>query len=292
MITTVVVPTHSHGPLLRYSIASALAQTEPVEVIIIGDGVTGETDRVARELEASDERVRYVDRPKDPRAGEAHRNAVLRELATGDVVCYLSDDDLWASDHVAVMRALLSEADFAHAPMAVVMPDGTIDVVACDLSIPYFRDAHLRGHNRIALSCGAHTTRAFRQLRHGWQTPPPESAGDLTMWQQFLGDNPLRCASSMVPTVLVFPSLSRRDRSLDQRVVELEGWWDRLRREGRRGEIGDAMLAAAMGKAMYGELRNTMWWKVHERVTGGPRRARATRVMSRTVRALRHGFRG
>ena len=59
---------------------------------MVGDGVEDDT-RTALEPFADDDRVRFFDLPKGPRHGELNRHETLRQ-ATGNIVCYLSDDDL------------------------------------------------------------------------------------------------------------------------------------------------------------------------------------------------------
>jgi glycosyltransferase involved in cell wall biosynthesis len=109
---TVLIPTHDHGPTLYYSVRSALAQSvENIEILIVGDGVPEPTREIVAELQR-DERVRFLDNPKGESRGELHRHTALQE-ARSEIVCYLSDDDLWLPDHIATMRQLLESADFA-----------------------------------------------------------------------------------------------------------------------------------------------------------------------------------
>src|SRR5262249_38790734 len=134
--TTVVVPTHDHGPTLRYSVASALAQTaSDLEVLIMGDGVDDTTRAVAGELAPEDARVKVLDCPKGARPGEEHRHTALLECDSR-VVCYLADDDLWLPDHVETMIALLDNADFAHASGLHATVDGGVDAWQGDLADP------------------------------------------------------------------------------------------------------------------------------------------------------------
>jgi len=109
---TVIVPTHDHGPTLRFALASALAQTvEDIEVLVIGDGVPDVTREIVDEVLRQDARVRFFDHPKGPRHGEPYRHEALGE-ARGDIVCYLCDDDLWLPQHVELVREALEGADF------------------------------------------------------------------------------------------------------------------------------------------------------------------------------------
>src|SRR5262245_396632 len=126
---TVIVPTFDHGPLLRLAIDSVRRQSEPrLQIFIIGDGATEATRTEAESLARTADRIRFVAFPKDASRGEPYRHIVLQE-AVGPIVCYLSDDDLWASDHVETMLDLLTGgrdgADIAMTLQVRVTPRGT-----------------------------------------------------------------------------------------------------------------------------------------------------------------------
>ena len=224
LAATVLVPTHDHGPTLLRSVRSALGQTvEDLEVFVVGDGVPDVTREVMDELTGSDARVKFFDNPKGPRHGELHRHAALQE-ARGEIVCYLSDDDLWLPGHVEEMRRLLGEADFANALPLWIEGDGRLHHLRIDLARPYFRELLLGGQSRIPLSCGAHTLALYRRLPAGWRTTPQDTFTDLYMWQQILHVPALRAVSGTVPTVLKFSSLARSGWSQEQRLAELDDW--------------------------------------------------------------------
>ena len=225
---TVLIPTHDHGPLLELSVRSALAQTvDRIEVLIVGDGATPETRAVAHRLTEVDPRVRYFDHPKSPRTGEAYRHELLMK-ARSRIVCYLSDDDLWLPNHLAVMSRLLEQAEFAHTQVVAVDPGGTVQPTAADLSRPFYRHKLLNGENRVPLTCAGHTLIAYRRLSHGWRSTPPGTPTDLYMWQQFLQNPDLLAVSSPEPTAVVFPSPQRRGWALADRLAEMSGWAARL----------------------------------------------------------------
>jgi glycosyltransferase involved in cell wall biosynthesis len=244
----VIVPTFDHGATLRYSVGSALRQTvRDIELVIVGDGMPDEAREVALELERSDERVRFVDNPKGETRGEAHRNAVLREV-TAPHVFYLSDDDLWLPEHLATMLAAfeVTGADFVHAAPLWRFGDGRWERPIVDLAQAPYRRLIFDGRNRVPLSCGAHTLEAYRRLPHGWRPAPPDQYTDAWMWRQFAEQDGMRFACSRLPTALSFPGSARPGWTNERRVAELADWSaildDPLRRLALHIELFEAEL--------------------------------------------------
>jgi len=253
-VATILIPTHDHGPTLRASVASALAQTCPVEVFIIGDGVPRETRSILAEFAQTGHPVRFFDHPKGPRNGEAYRHAALQE-AQGRIVCYLSDDDLYFPDHVQVMSRLLEDADFAHALPVEVRLDGSLFVRTVDLELPVFQRELLRGHNRIPLSGGAHTLSAYRDLEQGWSTTPLGEFPDLYMWCKFLRHPGFRFKAAITPTFLGFPAQPRKHHTGEQRYQELQTWLDQLSDERAVARLGQRILAEKVRESTILEAR-------------------------------------
>ena len=243
MRATVVIPTFDHGPTLERSVPSALNQTvRDIEVFVVGDGVPDVTRAIMARLTAADPRVRFFDNRKGPGNGEIHRAAALRE-ATGDIVAYLADDDLWMPEHLEVLGALLRDADFAHTYPIRFEPDGAIGDWTVDLTRPWYVEAMLGGTNFVPLACGGHTLALYRRLPHGWRTRPHGVPSDLYMWQQILAAPGLRVASGARPTVLHFPSSLRRGWPAQRRLEELDSWAARMIEPGWREEAFGAALA-------------------------------------------------
>ncbi|HET7846647.1 MAG TPA: glycosyltransferase [Acidimicrobiia bacterium] len=236
-LATVLVPTHNHGPLLAHAVDSALAQSvTDIEVFIVGDGVDQLTRDVALELRTKDQRVTFFDNEKGPRHGELLRHEALQQ-ASGQVVCYLSDDDLWLPDHVASMFGLLDGADFAHAMPIGIGVDGTVSPWAGHLEVESSRDQVIRYVNFIPLSCGAHTLDRYRSLPFGWRTTPEGISTDVYMWSQILEQPGCVGRSGSRPTVVHFPSPWREEMSPEQRLEELAAWHQRIRTPGFEAEL-------------------------------------------------------
>jgi Glycosyl transferase family 2 len=241
---TVLVPTHDHGALLGLAVQSALEQTiEDIEILIVGDGATDQTIETAEDLQRADARVRLFRHEKGKRHGEVYRHRALYE-ATGEIVCYLSDDDLWLPDHVATMAAILETADFAHAFPIRIDVDGRVASWPGHLSLGGSHRAMLEGRNFIPLSCAAHTLELYRRLPHGWRTTPEGTPTDLFMWQQILSIDGVRLAGSDHVTVLHFPSPQRTEMSLEERFEEMSRWSAAAKRPGLGVELDRRALEA------------------------------------------------
>jgi glycosyltransferase involved in cell wall biosynthesis len=277
---TVVCPTFNHGPLLHRSIGSARAQTvADLEILIVGDGVDGPTREVVQELAAADERIRFFDHPKGPRRGEAYRDAVLRDHARGPIVCYLGDDDLWLHDHVATMEALLEEADFAHAPPVMVLPDGRLKTWGVDVSMPDDRRRVFTRLGFFPLSSQAHTMDMYRRLPHGWRTTPEGTATDVYMAMQFLDEATCRAVSGTRPTYVAFPDGFRGDWTLEERARELDDWSARLATLDGRVEFYVNVQTDLRARLV--SLENSRTWRLRQNVT----QALARRTKRTTWRA-------
>lgn len=254
-MVTVLVPTHDHGPTLRFSVASALAQTHSeLEVLIVGDGMPDDARAAAREVARSDERVRLLEFDKGPRHGEIHRHAALAE-ASGERIFYLADDDLWLPDHVETLLPLIDEADFVGGVAAIVYPDGSFAVLPHDLSRPEYRELLLDGRtNRLPLAATAHTLSAYRELTPGWRTTPDGTWTDLFFHQRFLGQDRCVAKSAEKPTCLCFVSPARTEMTVDQRVDELERWSARVADPTERRRLEAELAAGWRGAALARDI--------------------------------------
>src|SRR5437660_8038742 len=97
---TVLIPTHNHAATIAYAIQSVQRQTlTDFELFVVGDGTPAAIGEIVLSLAASDPRIRYFAFEKGERHGEAHRATALKQ-ATGQIVCYCCDDDLWLPHHL------------------------------------------------------------------------------------------------------------------------------------------------------------------------------------------------
>lgn len=271
-VATVLIPTFNHGPTLLHSVGSVLDQTvSDIEVFIIGDGVPDLTREIVAELMRQDPRVRFFDNPKGPRTGETHRHKALEE-ASGEIVCYLSDDDLWLPDHVETMRALLAEADYANALMLHLDAADGLGVAPLDLSYPGERELVVSGRKGTSLSSMAHTLGMYRRLPFGWRTTPDGIYTDYYMQQQFLAEPSCRAVSSMRPTMLKFKSPDRARWTLEERAAELGAWRQKFRDPIEREKFVYEVMKVLVREevAMRHRFEDSLGWRLYRLFSGLP----------------------
>lgn len=94
-LATVVITTKNRREELREAIQSALAQTVPVEILVVDDG---STDCTAEMLQNEFPSVR-VERSQTSHGYIVQRNRAIR-LATGNIIFSIDDDAIFTSPHI------------------------------------------------------------------------------------------------------------------------------------------------------------------------------------------------
>ena len=126
-LVTVVTPTwQRHDLLLERAVPSVAAQDYPaVEHLVVSDGPDPELAAKLYELwrDGSLKTAWYEELPAHDPAAQWGHHARLHgiDLAKGDYIAYLDDDNSWHPDHLRLLVAALEEtgADFAYPLCAV-----------------------------------------------------------------------------------------------------------------------------------------------------------------------------
>lgn len=104
--TSVVIATYNRALLVRRAVISVLAQkADDIEVIVVDDGSTDDTEAVVR---AFGEPVRYVRRDNGERG--AARNTGIA-AAGGEVIAFLDSDDEWLPGHLERIHNAFAAGD-------------------------------------------------------------------------------------------------------------------------------------------------------------------------------------
>lgn len=128
---SVILPTYNRASELGKSMQSVLDQTyEKLELIVVSDGSTDETEQVVKGF--TDPRVRFLQSEKNGGLAYA-RNLGIRE-AKFDLLAFHDDDDLWKPEKLEKQVRELLKADlntgFCFCEMSYIMLDGkTVHIV-------------------------------------------------------------------------------------------------------------------------------------------------------------------
>ncbi|HSQ77791.1 MAG TPA: glycosyltransferase family A protein, partial [Nitrospirota bacterium] len=125
MLISVIVPTFNRALMVEKTIYSVLNQTyKDIEIIVVDDGSTDNTNEVIRRIETSASRtVRYI---KKTNGGcSSARNMGIRN-AEGDAVAFLDSDDQFLPGALESLAGALlaSQADFVYSPSIEVSVTG------------------------------------------------------------------------------------------------------------------------------------------------------------------------
>lgn len=152
---SVIIPTYNRADLLRWSVASVLAQTErDIEVLVVDDGSTDSTPQWLAEASRRDDRIRVFS--QNHLGAQTARNLAL-DASTGVYVSFLDDDDLW---HPSKLVAQLAQFD----------ADPTLDGAICQTV--WFHEWP-GDHNFLFNRFGGDPLERFLLLDVVWQTAAP-----------------------------------------------------------------------------------------------------------------------
>ena len=101
---SVVVPTYQRPDYLRQTLQSILSQTwSDLEVLVVSDGPSEETESVVREL--GDARLVSLSIPHHGWPAPSRNAGIAR--ARAEFIAFCDDDDLWERDKLEVQLAAL-----------------------------------------------------------------------------------------------------------------------------------------------------------------------------------------
>jgi glycosyltransferase involved in cell wall biosynthesis len=260
------MPAYNGERFIAQSILSVLNQTySDLELIVVDDGSTDRSAEIVRELQKTDNRIRYLSQENSGQG--AARNTGIKN-SQGNLIAFLDQDDLWLERKLEVQTMAIEESG-----ADVVFSSGYIfseEDSACD-SVPFPETAgKYSGHemfrllfiqNRIPILTVVVRREALSKVGHLDENLCYQNADDYDLWLRlaasgatFLGladklvryrEHPAQASSDTVrllkgnvavlekhqsTTLLSQEDKSRRLRSICQRLI------CSLIDEGRTGE--------------------------------------------------------
>jgi glycosyltransferase involved in cell wall biosynthesis len=210
LYVSVVMPTHNRAQMLSRAVKSVLAQShKDLELIIVDDASTDETAEVVASID--DDRVVALTNP-ECLGGAASRNRGI-EIARGEYVAFLDDDDLWLPSKLEKQVSR-----FAELPRRVgVIYTGHCYVSENTQNVVWNQFPINKGNVLVALLKGCITTSSTamirRELLHEVRGFDPElpAAQEWDLWIRLAKI----CEFDYVPQVLVMLYIHGKQLSTD-----------------------------------------------------------------------------
>jgi len=116
-LVSVVIPVYNGERYLGEAFDSVMSQGHrPIEVIVVDDGSTDNTETVARRFSDS---ITYIQ--QENRGPASARNRGL-QLSHGDIISFLDADDLWSENKLSLQLARLTDNPFAEIVLGLSQP--------------------------------------------------------------------------------------------------------------------------------------------------------------------------
>ncbi|NQZ47667.1 MAG: glycosyltransferase family 2 protein [Erythrobacter sp.] len=199
---SVVVAAYNAQDTIRSSVESALAQSDDdLELIIIDDGSTDQTLKIAIQLSCEDSRVHVVSQPNSGPASARNHGA---RIAKGKFVAFLDADDAWHCEKLTKHWAIhdgdagldasfakvhfcpenngemVPGRTFSQIPVGnIEMADILVENTICTTSnfvVKRDNSSHWAGSKK---TCALPRTRSFSR---GWWGVAARSAGSTSRW--------------------------------------------------------------------------------------------------------------
>jgi len=125
-LISVLITTHNRSDLLKRAIESALKQTyQTLEVIVIDDGSTDDTEKVVNGYLKRYDNVKYLKHSEAKGANVARNNGI--NYAQGEYIAGLDDDDTFSDNYIeTLVNAYDENYSCVVAATKVIMPNKTI----------------------------------------------------------------------------------------------------------------------------------------------------------------------
>jgi glycosyltransferase involved in cell wall biosynthesis len=220
---TIAIPTHNRRETVLLAAHSALAQTRPPDqLLVLCDGCTDGTADALRGLGCT--RLQALELPKGPGYAYEHRNRAL-ELALGEAIIWLADDDLLTPDHLEHIGKLWDTGrfDLVQSDGVVIHPDDSLAWFGSDWSLAANRPRVPTSNSNPMASISVRV--ALARAVGGWDATRERSA-DWDLWRRALAAE-ARVARSPEPTVLHFRATGR-DQAWPLRVRQNAAWLAQL----------------------------------------------------------------
>lgn len=166
-LVSVIIPTFSEGPTLEVAVRSIMEQTHRnLEILIVDDGSTDDTEEISQRLAAEDPRVRYLQCPyKDPKRRDIRGNNISvgylarnfgMDESHGEWITFQDADDASVPNRIEVQLQLAQKHN------ATLVTTSCVDFKDELLHKRFDMERFLRDGKAVVIEPAKHVERALR----------------------------------------------------------------------------------------------------------------------------------
>ena len=125
MLVSVIIPTFNRARLLTRAIDSVLKQSYgKIEIIVVDDGSTDDTQLVVTEIAKQTNRIKYI---KKSNGGCASARNKGLQIADGSLISFLDSDDTLVPEAIYALASALTESksEFVYSPSIEIYENGS-----------------------------------------------------------------------------------------------------------------------------------------------------------------------
>jgi len=290
MKISAIIPTYNNAEYIEEAINSILAQSHPVdEIIVVDDGSSDNTETLVRAIEQKTDMLSYT--KQHNQGPSAARNHGI-ELANGDWVAFLDADDRWPKDKIALQIAALQREpslQLIAGDMAETDQQGNVQVESVlakhQLLEPFQRLAGRALNNALTalvsknfIPTGTVLVKRSALNQAGGFNPDIRFGEDLELWAKIACHHPITClperlmyrrqhgANATHNTGLMLEDLVKVMRSISHYGEE------QLKQQGTKPNTLVAFALSALGywhfcQGNYGQARQLFTASLKEQVS-------------------------
>jgi len=130
-LISVIIPSYNSGKYLNEAIESVVNQTyKNIEIILVNDGSTDDTEKIAKEWQKRDGRIRYIKYQRNKGLAAARNTGI--KAARGEYIAFLDADDVWLLQKIEIQikKAVELNADLTFSNWYIWEPEKKIKIRA------------------------------------------------------------------------------------------------------------------------------------------------------------------
>lgn len=186
-LVSVIIPSYNSGEYLNEAIESVVNQTyRNLEIIVVNDGSSDDTEEIAKEWQRKDKRIRYLKHSRNKGLSTA-RNTGIKN-SKGEYIAFLDADDIWLPQKLSlqIKKVQGPGADLVFSNWYIWEPERNTKIIAFQVDPTQDKKSLL--HSLVKRNFGSPSTVFLRKSsleKVGLFDESLNSSEDYDLWLRF-----------------------------------------------------------------------------------------------------------